>query len=42
MIRVQPGFKRVGAAGGLAYPFYYYLSGLAERLRLKRSTQILN
>jgi hypothetical protein len=38
VIRLQPGFRRVGAAAALASPFYYYMYNLAERLQVKRST----
>lgn len=37
VIRVQPGFRRVGGAAALAFPFYYYMADLAKRLKLKRS-----
>ncbi len=38
VIRVQPGFKRVGASAVLAYPFYWYMNDLATRLKVKRSS----
>jgi hypothetical protein len=37
VIRIQPGFRRVGGAATLAFPFYYYLENLATRLKVKRS-----
>jgi len=37
VIRVQPGFRRVGSAAVLASPFAYYLDNLADRLKIKRS-----
>ena len=37
VIRIQPGFKRVGLSAGFAFPFYYYMNGLANKLKLKRS-----
>lgn len=37
LIRVQPGFRRVGLSGALAYPFYWYLHNLATKLKVKRS-----
>lgn len=42
VIRYQPGFRRVGAAATMAFPFYYYLHDLAERLKVKRSNLIIN
>jgi len=38
VVRVQPGFRRVGLSGALAYPFYWYLNNLATKLKVKRST----
>lgn len=29
VIRIQPGFRRVGASAALALPFYLYMSDLA-------------
>lgn len=37
LVRVQPGFRRVGLSGALAYPFYWYLNNLATKLKVKRS-----
>jgi hypothetical protein len=37
LIRIQPGFRRVGLSGVLAYPFYWYMHGLATKLKVKRS-----
>ena len=37
LIRIQPGFRRVGFSGLLAYPFYSYMNGLATKLKVKRS-----
>jgi hypothetical protein len=31
----------VGVAGLLAFPFYYYMTDLAERLKIKRSNENL-
>lgn len=38
MVRAQPGFRRVGLSGVLAYPFYTYMHGLATKIKVKRST----
>lgn len=40
LIRTQPGFKRVGFSGVLAFPFYWYMHNLATKLQVKRSTNI--
>jgi hypothetical protein len=37
LIRQQPGFKRVGLSGIMAYPFYWYMQNLATKLKVKRS-----
>ena len=37
VIRIQPGFQRVGIAGVMAFPFYSYVNGLATKLKVKRS-----
>ena len=37
MIRVQPGFKRVGISAALAYPCYALLYSTAQKMKLKRS-----
>lgn len=37
VIRQQPGFRRVGLSGVMAYPFYWYLHNLATKLKVKRS-----
>lgn len=39
VIRVQPGFRRVGSAALMASPFALYLDNLADRLKIKRSKQ---
>lgn len=41
LIRIQPGFRRVGLSGVLAFPFYWYLHNLATKLKVKRSTFIV-
>ncbi len=41
LIRIQPGFKRVGLSGLLAYPFYSYMHSIATSLKVKRSNFIL-
>ena len=37
LIRIQPGFRRVGLSAVLAYPFYWYMNSLATKLKVKRS-----
>jgi hypothetical protein len=37
LVRIQPGFRRVGASAVLAYPFYWYMHNLATKLQVKRS-----
>lgn len=37
LIRQQPGFRRVGLSGVLAYPFYWYMHSLATKIKVKRS-----
>jgi hypothetical protein len=36
VIRIQPGFRRVGTSAVLAFPFSYYLLNLSERLKVKK------
>ena len=42
VIRVQPGFRRVGVSAVMAAPFYWYLDNLADRLKVKRSIFVLD
>ena len=36
LVRVQPGFRRVGLAGALAYPCYAWMYSIAENLLTKK------
>ena len=38
VIRVQPGFRRVGLCGAIAYPVYWYINSIATEMKVKRST----
>jgi hypothetical protein len=40
LVRIQPGFRRVGVSAVLAYPFYWYMHSLATKLQVKRSKQL--
>jgi hypothetical protein len=42
LVRIQPGFKRVGLSGVLSYPFYWYMHELATKIKVKRSNQLNN
>lgn len=37
VIRVQPGFRRVGFSAALAYPIYSLIYGLGNDMKIKRS-----
>ena len=37
VIRVQPGFRRVGLCGAIAYPIYWYINSIATEMKVKRS-----
>ena len=39
VLRIQPGFRRVGLSGGFAYGIYNYVDGIAEELKIKRSNE---
>lgn len=39
LVRIQPGFRRVGLSAVLAYPFYAYMHNLATQLQVKRSNK---
>jgi hypothetical protein len=41
VIRQQPGFRRVGLSGVMAFPFYWYLHNLATKLKVKRSKSLI-
>jgi hypothetical protein len=38
VIRIQPGFRRLGLSLGLSYPIYSYIGSIGEEMRVKRST----
>lgn len=37
VIRVQPGFRRVGICAAISYPIYNYINSIAMEMRVKRS-----
>jgi hypothetical protein len=37
VIRIQPGFRRVGISGVLSFGIYSYIEGIATEMKVKRS-----
>jgi hypothetical protein len=37
VIRIQPGFRRLGLSAGISYPIYSYVNSIAEEMKIKRS-----
>ena len=40
VIRVQPGFRRVGLSAAISYPIYSYVSSIGDEMKIKRSNNI--
>jgi hypothetical protein len=38
VIRIQPGFRRLGLSAGLSYPIYWYINSIGDEMKVKRST----
>jgi hypothetical protein len=38
VIRIQPGFRRVGLSGALSFGVYSYINSVATEMKIKRST----
>ena len=38
VIRIQPGFRRVGISGAISYGIYSYIGSIASEMKIKRST----
>ncbi len=37
VIRIQPGFRRVGLSGALSFGIYSYINSIADEMKIKRS-----